>query len=248
MLLESSIRLNTHAAAGVTDVCIRAERLGKVIDGRMVLKDLSFEVARGMIVSVLGANGAGKSTLLKLLATLTSPTSGRLELFGRPPDGARSRARIGLVGHETMLYRDLTALENVMLTARLHGVPEARARALTMLDRLGVAERAGDAVRNLSRGTAQRVAIARALVHGPDLLIADEPFTGLDVGSCGVVERVFSEFRARGGTIVMSGHDVEQALRLGEHVLLLMEGRLASSEASHRIEASNLRKRIGGRE
>lgn len=227
-------------------VCVRG--LGKRIDERVVLRDVNFELVRGSFVSLLGSNGAGKSTLLRVLSTLTSPTAGELELFGEVvgPRASAVRARIGVVAHETMLYRDLTALENVTLHARMHGVGDARGRALSMLEMLNVGDRAHDAVRSLSRGTAQRVAMARALVHGPELLLADEPFTGLDVASRGLVERVLTDLWSAGRTIVMSGHDVEQCLRLSERVLVLERGTVGVDQTSSSVDAAELGARLGG--
>lgn len=237
---------DASAGASRAAVCVRG--LGKRIDGRVVLRDVNFELARGSFVSLLGSNGAGKSTLLRVLSTLTSPTAGVVELFGEPVGSRASavRARIGVVAHETLLYRDLTALENVTLHARLHGVREARRRAMAMLELLAVGERAHDVVRSLSRGTAQRVAMARALVHGPELVLADEPFTGLDVGSRGLVEGVLSELWRSGRTIVMSGHDVEQCLRLSERVLVLEGGTVGLDRAAGLVDADELGERLRG--
>lgn len=242
---ERGSKSSTHEAGA--PVCARG--LCKQIDGRVVLRDVSFELARGCFAVVMGANGAGKSTLLRLVSTLTGATSGELQLFGERV-GARSaglRARIGVIAHETMLYRDLTALENVVLFARMHGIRNAMARAQAVLELLGVSDRANDAVKSLSRGTAQRVAIARALVHQPELVLADEPFTGLDVASRELVEHVFTELWGGGCTMLMSGHDVEQSLRLSERVLVLERGSIGLDAPSHRLSAGELAGRIGGR-
>ncbi|MCL4222255.1 MAG: ABC transporter ATP-binding protein [Phycisphaerales bacterium] len=247
MTTSASIRLGRPGArAGSASTAVSLRGVSKSIDGRAVLSEVSVELPRGSFVSVMGANGAGKSTLLRVMSTLTGATEGEVRIFGESR-GAAVRAKIGMVAHETMLYDELTALENVTLFARLHGVPGAASRARLMLEQLGVGAVAHAAVRSMSRGVAQRVALARALVHGPELLLADEVFAGLDVGSRELVEGVLTEAWGKGCTIVTCGHDVEQSLRLSERVLVLERGRLVMDEWAHRLTAGSLRERLGGR-
>lgn len=228
---------------------VRADGLGKRIDGRGVLAGISFEVRGGEVVGLLGANGAGKSTLLRVLAALTPPTEGRLELFGDagPARRADLRARVGLIGHQSMLYRDLTVRENLEFFGRLYGLGDARDRATELLDRVELADRAGDAVASLSRGMAQRAAIARALMHRPALLLADEPFTGLDAPSSQRLSRLLDELRAGGCTIVLAHHHVAETLAMTDRVLVLREGRLVLDHESRRAEAADILAEIGAR-
>jgi heme exporter protein A len=205
---------------------VAAVGLGKEIDGRTILRGVSFTVAPGAALSVLGANGAGKSTLLRILATLTPASTGTLRLFGQAVGrgGTALRRRIGMIGHQPMLYRDLSVLENLVFFGRLYQVPDAPARAAQMLELVGLADRGGDAVKTLSRGQVQRVAIARALMHDPQLLLADEPFAGLDAPAADFLARFLLDLRRQGKALILTTHDIRQGLELAQHVLVLRRG------------------------
>src|ERR1043165_3088437 len=144
-----------------------------------VLHDISLSLAAGEVLAVAGPNGAGKSTLLRLLAGLMRPSAGEVRVLGRPVRGSDSHARraIGLLSHQTLLYDDLTLLENLTFTARLYGMAHARETAMAALEQAGLAARADELPRRLSRGLLQRAAIVRARLHRPRLLLLDEPFT-----------------------------------------------------------------------
>jgi heme exporter protein A len=196
------------------------------IDGRAILRGISFTLAPGSALSVLGANGAGKSTLLRIIATLTSATEGELALFGQTVGRGDTalRRRIGMIGHQPMLYRDLSVLENLVFFGRLYQVADAPARALQLLAMVGLSDRRGDAVKTLSRGQVQRVAIARAIMHDPDLLLADEPFAGLDAPSSDLLARLLIQLRRQGKSLILTTHDLRQGLELAQHVLVLRCG------------------------
>src|SRR5688572_2018768 len=202
---------------------VEAIGLGKVIDGRAVLADVNLRIGAGEYVVVIGANGAGKSTLLKILATLTPATSGRLVLFGAESgrELVAVRSRIGLVGHQSMLYRDLSARENLAFFGKLYGIENTTARAKRLLEVIGLLGRADEPVKNFSRGMTQRVAIARALMHDPELLLADEPFDGLDAPSVEATEQLLAHLHKAGKTIVLVNHDIGQSLRLAPRVVVL---------------------------
>src|SRR5438067_4717 len=164
-----------------TDLVLEARGLSRDFGRRHAVRDLTFGLARGESLALFGPNGAGKTTLLRLLAGLLRPTSGHAVVGGhdiRTDTGLRGR--VGLISHQSMLYPALTALENVEFAARLHGVAEARAVSMRALEAMAIASRAMSQVRTLSRGMQQRVSIARAIVHGPVVLLLDEPYTGLD--------------------------------------------------------------------
>ena len=227
---------------------IRAAKVGKTIDGRAVLSSIDLSIAAGEFVAILGINGAGKTTLLKIIATLTPPTTGRLELFGLDVRryAAQARARLGLIGHQSMLYRDLTARENLELFARLYGVRAGRRRAEELLSLVGMIDRADEPVRTFSRGMCQRVSIARALIHQPDLVLADEPFAGLDVPGAAALERILSDLHAAGKTIVMVNHDVCQSLRLAERVIVLGAGTITTDRRARLADAPGVLTELGG--
>jgi heme exporter protein A len=229
-------------APRVSFEAIRAVALHKSLDERPVLNGVDLNVPAGQYLAILGINGAGKTTLLKILSTLSPPTAGRLELFGLPVPqlAAKARARLGLIGHQSMLYRDLTARENLELFARLYGVANPRKRAEELLINVGMIDRADDPVKNFSRGMNQRVSIARALVHEPDLLLADEPFAGLDVPGTRAVEGLLDDLHAAGKTIVLVNHDVAQSLRLAQRVIVLRGGKIAVDQAAKVSDAARV--------
>jgi heme exporter protein A len=202
---------------------VALRELGRAYGDRVALAGVSLELPRGATLAVFGANGAGKTTLLRVLATLLRPHAGSAEVLGRalPGEGWAVRGRIGLLAHEPLLYRDLTARENLQFHARLHRAAPARIGSL--LEAVGMARRADEPVRSLSRGMAQRVAICRALLHEPELLLLDEPLANLDPGAAAAVEPLIG--RSAGVTRVLISHDVELGLAEADLVLGLRGGR-----------------------
>jgi ABC-type multidrug transport system ATPase subunit len=199
---------------------------------RHAVSRVSFEAARGTILGLLGPNGAGKSTLLAILATLLKASSGEVR-YGRlaASAGPRLRARIGVLGHDLFLYPELTALENLTLFAGLYGVAGPEAHARTALASAGLADRADDPVSSLSRGMRQRVALERALVHGPRLVLLDEPFTGLDDASTAALVARLGALREAGAIVVLATHDLDVAEGLLDRAIFLREGRVVESLA-----------------
>src|SRR3954467_13323464 len=162
--------------------------LGRAYGERTALSGVTLTLGRGETLAVFGANGAGKTTLLRILATLLRPHAGTARVLGRelPRDGGAVRGRAGLLAHEPLLYRELSARENLRYHARLHGADPARIE--TLLEAVGMTRRGDEPLRTLSRGMAQRVAICRAVLHEPELLLLDEPLANLDPGAAGAVE------------------------------------------------------------
>jgi heme exporter protein A len=234
--------------AGGAPTTLRATGLSKSIDTRWILRDVDLEIRAGEFVAILGANGAGKSTLLNILATLTPPTSGELHLFSRRAAGdcRDLRARIGLIGHQSMLYRDLTARENLEFFCRLYGVPNPAKRATRLLEVMGLSDRADDPVKSFSRGMVQRVAIARALVHDPELILADEPFDGLDAPSTAATEQLLSRLHETGKTIVLVNHDIAQSLRVARRVVVLSRGSIVTDAAAPTLNVNRILMEVGG--
>jgi heme exporter protein A len=213
--------------------------LGRAYGDRVALAGVTVELPRGATLAVFGANGAGKTTLLRVLATLLRPHAGEARVLGcaLPREGWAVRGRIGLLAHEPLLYRDLTATENLRFHARLHGVDGTRAGEL--LEAVGMARRADEPVRSLSRGMAQRVAICRALLHEPELLLLDEPLANLDPGAAGAVAPLIG--RASGAARVLISHDVELGLAEADLVLGLRGGRPELLAPSDEVGADDVR-------
>ena len=191
---------------------------------RLALADLTVTLEAGQTLAVLGPNGAGKTTLLRLLATLLRPHAGELRVLGHalPHESWAVRGRIGLLGHEPLLYRELTARENLAFHAALHGVASDRAEQL--LAAVGMERRADEPMRTLSRGMVQRVAVCRALLHDPELLLLDEPRANLDPAASELVEPLIG--RSSGRTRVIVSHDPAGLLAEADLVLGLVRGRV----------------------
>ncbi|HYS04503.1 MAG TPA: ABC transporter ATP-binding protein [Candidatus Dormibacteraeota bacterium] len=207
------------------------------------LDGIDLSVPAGQTIVLLGANGAGKSTLLRLLATLTRPSGGRLRLFGEevvPSDAGRLRSRIGFLSHQTFLYEHLTGLENLLFYARLYGLPDPGRAAREAIDAARLSDRQEDRVGVYSRGMQQRLAIARSLLHGPEMVLLDEPFTGLDRESSARLEERLRQLRSAGRTCVMATHDLEQGLRVADRVLVLRHGRLELDAPARGLDSARL--------
>jgi ABC-type multidrug transport system ATPase subunit len=181
---------------------IRARSLARRFGERRVLEGLDVDVERGAFVLVTGPNGSGKTTLLRLCAGLAAPTGGELEI-------GVERARIGFLGHEPLVYRELTALENLELYGRLYRVPERRERAGMLLERFGLWRVRGERAGSFSRGMLQRLALCRTLLHEPELYLLDEPYSALDEEGVSLLDRELAELRPQ-GTFLVATHDAER--------------------------------------
>ncbi|MGH2835066.1 MAG: heme ABC exporter ATP-binding protein CcmA [Solirubrobacteraceae bacterium] len=192
---------------------------------RAALQDVTLTLAAGRTLVVFGPNGAGKTTLLRILATLLRPHAGTVSVFGEhlPDEAWKVRGRVGLLGHEPLLYRELSARENLRYHARLHGVGEERVQE--RLSAVAMDERADEPVRTLSRGMVQRVAVARATLHDPDLLLLDEPYANLDPAATRLVAPLIGPDSAK--TRVLTSHDPRRGLAEADLVLGLRGGRVA---------------------
>ncbi len=205
---------------------------------RTVLRDVSAAVPAGATLAVLGRNGAGKSTLLRVLATLLRPHAGEVRVLGEalPRRAFAVRGRLGLLGHEPLLYRDLSGRENLGYHARLHGV--APARVDEVLEAVGMRDRAEDPVRLLSRGMVQRLAVCRVVLHRPSLLLLDEPLANLDPAATELVAPLIG--RGCGATRILTSHDPQAALAEADLVLGLEDGRAAFLSEPSRVDAESV--------
>ncbi|MEX2263620.1 MAG: heme ABC exporter ATP-binding protein CcmA [Bryobacteraceae bacterium] len=204
---------------------VAIEGVWKYFGDYPALSDLNFSIEPGTSLALLGRNGAGKTTLLRILAGLSRPARGRIRLHGA--DARDARAQIGVLGHGIAIYDELSAIENLRLFGRLYGLPDPDRSAHHWLERTGLLRVKDGLVREFSRGMRQRLALARAFLHEPSVLLLDEPFTALDDRAIAVLQEVLREARSEGRTIVMSTHQLREALDLATHVALLSRGRLA---------------------
>jgi heme exporter protein A len=221
-----------------------AKRFGRTT----ALRSVTFSVGEGEFVVVFGHNGAGKSTLLNIVATLIRSYEGTVSLFG--DDLARAdedtRRSIGFMSHDSFLYADLTAYENLVFYARLYGVGDPSGSSRAMLERVGLAHKSRSVVRDLSRGMKQRLSLGRAFLHSPRLLLLDEPYTGLDETACGNLNAMLSEFTAGGGTVLMTTHDIDRGFRVAGRVLVLDRGRVVLETVAAEIGLEAFRRRYQG--
>jgi heme exporter protein A len=210
---------------------VTVDEVSRHFGRRRAVSRVSFVAARGSIIGLLGPNGAGKSTLLAMLATLLRPSGGAIrygdmQAVGAPP---ALRGRIGVLGHDLFLYPELTAQENLSFFAALYGRREANEAARAALIQAGLADRGDDLVAGFSRGMRQRVALERALIHGPRLVLLDEPFTGLDQASTSALVDRLRGLRESGTAIVLATHDLDVADGLLDEAIFLREGRMVQS-------------------
>jgi heme exporter protein A len=209
-----------------------------------VLRQLNLEVARGEFVALLGPNGAGKSTLLRLICGLSRPTAGVIRIGGweLPGEAYAVRAQIGLVSHKPLVYENLSARENLRFFARLYNLSsdKAEGRITDMLARVGLAKRGDDLVRGYSRGMLQRLSIARALLHNPDVLLLDEPYTGLDQDASAVLDGLLRDAHGDGRTILMTTHQLDRAALLASRVIILSRGSIAYDQPTVGMDTAAL--------
>ena len=189
------------------------------------MKGVDLALARGERLAVVGPNGAGKTTVLRMVAALLRPDGGELRVLGHsmPDDAARARGRIGYLGHQPMVYLDLTAWQNLSFFADLYGVPEPAGRIEDLLRRVGLLQRAYDPVREYSRGMAQRLGMARVLLHEPELLLLDEPHVGLDAPGAELLDSLLDA--GEGRAVLMVTHDVERAAAVTDRLLVMRAGK-----------------------
>lgn len=206
---------------------LRAQALWKYYGDFAALQQVSFEFSAGSCVALLGRNGAGKTTLLRILAGLSQASEGEVNILGGHPRQATVRSRIGIIGHGIGIYDELSAEENLLTFARLYSVENAAAAVDLWLERTDLARVRRGLAREFSRGMRQRLAIARAFIHSPNFLILDEPFTSLDDRAIALLQSLLRDALNQGATVVLSTHQLREALELATHVLLLNRGKLA---------------------
>lgn len=221
---------------------IEVRKLVKRFGLKNVLRGLDFDVQAGEFVALLGPNGAGKTTFLRILASLSRPSLGQVNVAGYklPAQAAAVRRRLGVVSHLPLLYGDLTAEENLLFYGRMYDLENLESRIADVLDMVGLSARRRDLVRTFSRGMQQRLAIGRAVLHDPDVMLFDEPYTGLDQDASEMLDEVLKNVAAAGRTVVMTSHDLARAEGLATRFDVLSRGVIAASASRAELENSNL--------
>ena len=221
---------------------IEVKKLVKRFGLKTILRGLDFSVEPGEFVALLGPNGAGKTTFLRILASLSRPSMGEVMIAGYkiPNETAQVRARLGVVSHLPLLYPDLTAEENLQFYARMYGITNYHSRITEVLEMVGLENRRKDLVGAFSRGMQQRLAIGRAILHDPEVVLFDEPYTGLDQDASEMLDDVLRSVAAKGRTVVMTSHDLARAEELATRFDILSRGVITASATKKDLEKTNL--------
>jgi heme ABC exporter ATP-binding subunit CcmA len=224
---------------------IEITKLVKKFGRRRILDDLELRVGKGELLAIFGPNGSGKTTLLKLLSTLIKPTSGSVTMNGQDlrENGVELRKTIGLLGHDTFLYEELSAKENLRFYMRLYRIPFTKAKEKEIerqLENVGLYHRMNDRVGTFSRGMKQRLSILRASVHEPSILLLDEPYTGLDKKGSEMLDGMLRAFHEQGKTIMMTTHDIEKGYNIAERVGILVAGRIVFDAPKDKVGLDGL--------
>ena len=231
---------------------IEVKGLVKKFGIKPVLRGVNFFAQPGEFVVLLVPNGAGKTTFLRILSSLSRPTTGLVTIAGYklPSESAAVRQNLGVVSHMPLLYGDLTAEENLRFYSRLYNIPDANPRINEVFDLVGLSHRKRDLVRTFSRGMQQRLAIGRAILHDPDVVLFDEPYTGLDQDASEMLDKVLKDVAAVGRTVVMTSHDLARAEDLGTRFDVLNRGIIENSIQRSELSGRNLltyyKQAIGG--
>ena len=221
---------------------IEVRKLVKRFGLKTILRGMDFNVSQGEFVALLGPNGAGKTTFLRILATLSRPSLGSIRVAGYelPSQASLVRKKLGVVSHMPLLYGDLTAEENLRFFSRMYNIIDPVSRINEVLDLIGLDSRRKDLVRTFSRGMQQRLAIGRAVLHDPEVMLFDEPHTGLDQDACDMLDKVLRDVAARGRTVVMTSHDLARVEDLATRFDVLNKGKISSSSSLTELGEGNI--------
>ncbi|MDR6122420.1 heme exporter protein A [Bacillus sp. SLBN-46] len=207
---------------------IDIKKLTKQADNKLILRGIDLSIKKGETVAILGPNGAGKSTLLKVLATLIKPTSGLVKINGLDlkKDHIEIKKVLGYLPHSSLLYDHYSPLENLVFFGNIYGVKNVEEKAIQLVKEVGLSFFLNEPVKNFSRGMIQRIAIARAIVHDPEVLLLDEPHTGLDQGAITILNNVILSMKDRGATTLMVTHDFKQAAEICDRIIIVKNGKI----------------------
>jgi len=217
---------------------IKVRQLVKNFGPHPVLRGVDLRVQRGEFLTLLGPNGAGKTTLLRIIATLSRPTAGEVRVGGwsLPKFADRVRPHLGFISHHPLLYAELTAEENLRFFARMYALPEPARRIAEVLDAVGLTARRNDPVGEFSRGMQQRLSIARAILHRPEVLLLDEPYTGLDQDAAAMLDEVLRSVATAGRTVVMTTHNLARGLANCDQVAILSRGKIVFQSGREEVD------------
>jgi len=217
--------------------------LTKTFGNLYALRNLSFSLNKGEFLTIFGPNGAGKTTLIRILSTITKASSGEIKIadLSFEDDSEKIRRQIGVIAHQTFLYENLTAEENLRFYGKLYDVENLSKKIETILSEVGLELRKKDFVRTFSRGMQQRLAIARALLHEPSILLLDEPYTGLDQHASGMLTNWLNRLRSSEQTILMVTHDLEQGMELADRIAILVDGQLVFNQEQRGVDVKKFR-------
>jgi heme ABC exporter ATP-binding subunit CcmA len=211
-----------------------------------VLNKFNLKVPKGQFLTVFGPNGAGKTTLIRILSTIMRPNSGEFSIneYSIKDEAVEIRQSIGMISHSPFLYDELMAIENLQFFGKMFNVDRNKLKKRTkgLLNKIGLHHRMYDRVGTFSRGMKQRLSIARAIIHEPEVLLMDEPYTGLDQSASELFEEILMDFKRKGGTIVMTTHDLERGLRMSDRVAILVNGKIQYDSESKNLNVKKLKK------
>ncbi|WML59783.1 heme ABC exporter ATP-binding protein CcmA [Neobacillus sp. PS2-9] len=218
---------------------IDIKKLTKQADNKLILRGIDLSIKKGETVAILGPNGAGKSTLLKVLATLIKPTSGLVKINGLDlkKDHIEIKKTLGYLPHSSLLYDHYSPLENLVFFGNIYGVKNVEEKAIQLVKEVGLSFFLNEPVKNFSRGMLQRIAIARAIVHDPEVLLLDEPHTGLDQGAITILNNVILSMKDKGATTLMVTHDFKQAAEICDRIIIVKNGKIVDD---FKMERHNL--------
>ncbi|GHI01008.1 ABC transporter ATP-binding protein [Neobacillus kokaensis] len=208
---------------------IEIKKLTKQADNKLILRGIDLSILKGETVAILGPNGAGKSTLLKVLASLIKPTAGSVKINGLElkKNQLEIKRMLGYLPHSSLLYDHYSPLENLVFFGNIYGATEVEQRAVRLVKEVGLSFFLNEPVKNFSRGMIQRIAIARAIIHEPEVLLLDEPHTGLDQGAISILNNVILSMKGKKTTTLMVTHDFKQAAEICDRIIIMKNGRIA---------------------
>lgn len=223
---------------------IEGINLSKSYGSKSVLRDISVRIPKGEFVAVLGPNGAGKSTLLKILALISKPDSGQVNIGEQALVNSKGelKRKIGIISHSSFLYPELTAYENLQFYGRLYGIVNLEAQIIAVIKKVGLILALNEPVYTFSRGMLQRLSIARALIHNPEVILLDEPFTGLDQHGISLLQDVLRDLKSNHKTILMVTHSFEHGMADIDRILILNDGQIAADFSSENLGSGDIKR------